>query len=47
MDDRYFRLISHLIDELSIYDDDPVRVERNAVQLFTAIHQQLQPKEES
>lgn len=45
MAERHVRLICHLIDELAIYDDDPINVERNAVHLFSAIHMQLQPKE--
>lgn len=44
--ERYRRLIEHLIDELAIYDDDPINVERNAVQLFAAVHQKLQPPED-
>jgi hypothetical protein len=43
--ERYRRLIFHVMDELAIYDDDEIRVERNAVGLFTAIHQKLQPEE--
>lgn len=46
MAERHSRLIFHLIDELAIYDDDPIRVERAAVHLFAAIHMQLQPLED-
>lgn len=46
MPERHARLIFHLIDELAVYDDDPIRVERNAVHLFAAIHAQLQPQED-
>lgn len=44
--ERHIRLIFHLIDELAVYDDNPIRVERNAVHLFTAIHLKLQPGDE-
>lgn len=33
------------MDELAVYDDDPIRVERNAVHLFTAVHRKLQPED--
>lgn len=45
MAERHVRLIFHLIDELAVYDDDPIRVERNAVHLFAGIHQKLQPED--
>lgn len=45
--ERYRRLIFHIADELAIYDDDPIRVERNAVHLFAAIHQYMKPPEDT
>lgn len=47
MAERHVRLIENLIDELAVYDDDPINVERNAVHLFAAIHLKLQPEEDS
>lgn len=41
---RWQRLIFHLLDELESYaepGEDPALVERQAVQLFTAIHARM------
>ena len=35
------RLLFHLLDELAIYEQDPLVAERNAVHLFAAIHWQM------
>jgi hypothetical protein len=43
--ERHIRLIEHLLDELAVYDDNELRVERNAVRLFAAIHLKLRPEE--
>lgn len=42
---NWFRLLSHLLDELHTYEDDVTEAERNAVHLYTAIWQRMNPQE--
>ena len=39
---RFERLLFHLIDELAVYDDNPINAERDAVHLFAQIHRRME-----
>lgn len=40
--ERYQRLIFHLLEDLTVYEEDPLLAERGAVHLFAAIHRRLE-----
>lgn len=43
--DRWTRLIFHVLDEVSVDNDDPVRAERAAVHIYAAIWRRLNDPE--
>lgn len=46
-EDRWFRLVAHLLDEALTYQGSEVEAERAAVLLYSAIHWRLEHPEAS